>query len=76
MLKELLNGNYFIYQIEDGGCGIVKANDKVEAVVNVKNAYDMHGEHDIEVDVFDIEGNRYFDDSPNVIELGWEINVD
>ena len=73
MLKELLNGNYFIYQIKDGGCGIVKANNKPEAITTVKKAYAAHGEYNINVGIHDIE-KSFFDDAPNVIELGWTIS--
>lgn len=37
-MDELMNGNYWIYQLVDGGCGIVKANDSSEACINVYDA--------------------------------------
>lgn len=30
MFEELTNGNYFIYQFSDGGCGLVKAVNEEE----------------------------------------------
>lgn len=75
MLKELLNGNYYIYQLSDGGCGIVKANTKEEAIAIVIDAYKTHGI--VEVDKSDIDITKIqdglFDDAENVIELGMSI---
>lgn len=80
MLKELTNGNYFIYQINDGGCGIVKAVNVANAAVVVANAY--HDNTGATYDTDDImiypldDGNHYFSGIPNVIELGWSIEID
>lgn len=78
MLKELTNGNYFIYQIADGGCGIVKAVNAANAAVVVANSY--YEVNHSSCDVNDIKirplnnGGHYFEEAPNVIELGWEID--
>lgn len=82
MLEELLNGKYFIYQICDGGCGIVKANTESQAKVIVMDAYRSHCGIDYDYDFEDIEcheitnDNSYFKGTPNVIELGWTIEID
>lgn len=78
MLKELTNGNYFIYQINDGGCGIVKAKSEPEAVANVMDAYRGHNGDEYSATDIDCKniadiGNAFFVDKPNVIELGWII---
>lgn len=79
-MDELMNGNYWIYQIADGGCGIVKANSSSEAYANVMDAY--RGHDGTEYDALDIEikniadmGNAFFADKPKVIELGWQIEM-
>ena len=80
MLKELMNGNYYIYQLSFGGFGIVKANSDVEAKVNIMNAYKGHDGS--EYDATDIWccnicdlSNVFFADDPNVIELGWKLEL-
>lgn len=80
MLKELMNGNYYIYQLRFGGCGIVKANSDVEAKVNIMNTYKGHDGS--EYDATDIWccnicdlSNVFFADDPNVIELGWKLEL-
>ena len=79
MLKELCNGNYFIYQIDDGGCGIVKADDVVDAIVRVIVSYREHGERDLssdDVKCYNIKDiSLYFSSSPDVLEFGWSIEV-
>lgn len=79
-MNELQNGNYFIYQLIDGGCGIVKGKDEAEAVANVMVAYKGHdgSEYsalDIEIKNIRDIGNAFFADRPNVIELGWSIEM-
>ena len=72
MLMDLTNGNYYIYQIKNGGCGLVKANSKDEATAAVLEAYHKHGQPDLteyDVDIWNVH-NECFEDSPNVIELG------
>ena len=82
MLEELLNGKYFIYQISDGGCGIVKANTEAQAVVAVMDAYRSHCGSDFDYSATDIKcykitnDSRYFKGTPNVLELGWSIEID
>lgn len=78
--KKLLNGKYYIYQIEDGGCGIVKADDEVDAVIKVKESYVLHGqpdicEEDIEVHLINYDTCSVFLDTPDVIELGMRIDL-
>jgi len=79
-MDELMNGNYWIYQIVDGGCGIVKAMGEAGAKANVMAAYESHS--GIEYDPADIKvrnirdmGNAFFADRPSVIELGWTIEM-
>ena len=78
MLKELTNGNYFIYQIADGGCGIVKAVNAAHAALVVANSYHAvtHSSYDVDdVKIHPLNnGGHYFEEAPNVIELGWEID--
>lgn len=82
MLKELLNGKYFIYQILDGGCGIVKANSEAQAKAMVIDTYRTHCGSDYDYNMADVEcypitsDNRYFKGTPNVLELGWSIQID
>ena len=75
MLKELMNGNYFIYHISDGGVGIVKAETEEQAKDFVCNAYRKHNSGDYSRDEIYCEKieDGYFDDSPEVIELGWHL---
>lgn len=78
-MNELLNGNYFIYQIIDGGCGIVKAVNAANAAVVVANAYYKNTGATYDTDDITIypldDGNHYFAGIPNVIELGWSIEM-
>lgn len=77
MLKELTNGNYFLYQINDGGCGIVKAENKAQAALVVVNSYNKvtHSSYNVDdVKIHPLSFGHYLDEAPNVIELGWEIN--
>lgn len=78
MIKELTNGDYYLYQIDDGGCGIVKASNEAEAIAKIMDAYRGHG--GAEYDALDIVcknicdvGNVFFADHPSVIEIGWRI---
>lgn len=79
MIKELINGNYFIYQLSDGGCGIVKAESKVKAVELVIDAYNSQHSgtyYESEITVTEIVSkNRLFKNHPNVLELGWSIQI-
>lgn len=69
-LKELTNGDYWYYVIEDGGRGIVKADSPEDAEIKVRNAYKKHGGLS-EYTTVEIYGDIcYFDDSPDVIEIG------
>ena len=74
--KELTNGNYYIYQISDGGCGIVKAETEAEAKLRAAFSYHKHGQPDVhswDVEVFEIDKDGYQEDCPYLIELGWDI---
>lgn len=80
MLKELTNGNYFIYQFNDGGCGIVEGKDEAEAVANVMDAYRGHDGSEYSATDIDCKSiadmeNMFFADKPKVIELGWTIEM-
>ena len=70
MLKELANGNYFCYAIEDGGLGIVKANSPEEAEQKVRDGYNKHGylSDSTQIKIYDIY-QEPFDDAPDVIEI-------
>ncbi len=69
-LKELANGNYHCYAIEDGGLGIVKAESPEEAERKVRDGYKEHGSlsDDTEVEIYDIL-QAPFEDAPDVIEI-------
>ena len=75
-LKELTSGNYYIYQVDDGGCGIVKAENKQKAQLEVAYSYHKHGQPDVHtsnVEVYKIDPQGYQEDCPYLIELGWEM---
>ena len=77
-LKGLTNGKCFLYQLDDGGAGIVEANNKEEAKLKVAWAYHKHGQPDVhsyDVEIYDIDSCNCQDDSPDVIELCWEIQT-
>ena len=80
MLKKLINGNYFIYQLRFGGCGIVKAKNSAEAITNIIDAYRRHDGSEYAVgdinckNIADI-GITFTIDKPNVIELGWKLEL-
>lgn len=70
MLKQLANGNYWFYKLEDGGAGIVKAETEEVAKEKIKDAYEKHSYSDFseEIEVFSID-QVPFDDAPDVIEI-------
>ena len=70
MLKELANGNYFCYVIEDGGMGIVKADNPEDAERKVRDGYTKHSSlsKSTEISIYDIYQTP-FDDAPDVIEI-------
>jgi len=79
MLGELTNGNYFIYQFNDGGCGIVKAVNAAHAAVVVANAYhdNNSGNYDpSDIEIYPIDDGGYKANTPNVIELGWKFEIE
>ena len=60
---------YFAYQIEDGGCGLVTANNATEAEQKVREAYKVHSYLSDTTDVW-IDEPSWFEDFPDVIEVG------
>ena len=79
MLKELTNGKYFIYQLKDGGFGIVYADTVDDAFDKIINSYSIHGGgecNDNDIELFAIENRPYFEDTPDVFELGWWYGYD
>lgn len=82
MLNQLANGSYYIYQVCDGGCGIVKANSTEEAKAIVVDSYNNHSGDDctyvpIDVACYRIPNdNRTFKESSEIIELGFWIDAD
>jgi len=78
VIKKLTKGDYFAYQVDDGGCGIVKANSTDEAREKVALSYNRHGDpyttaNNVEVVSIKAikEDGGYFGD--DVIELGWRM---
>lgn len=72
IIKELTNGEYWFYKLEQGGAGIVKAYNFTEAEQKVKNAYLKHSSPEFceEIEVYKIEKCCcYFEDVPDVIEI-------
>lgn len=59
----------FAYQIEDGGCGIVKANNLEEAERKIREAYNKHGGLSETTDIW-IGEPSWFEDAPDVFEIG------
>ena len=75
-LSDLTNGNFYLYQVDDGGAGIVEADTEEAAKIKVAFSYHKHGQPDVhsqDVEVFKIDSESYFEDCPSVIELAWEI---
>lgn len=70
MLSTLANGDYWYYEWEDGGRGIVKADNSEEAERKVKKSYKAHGYENTseELYIYEIWQNP-FKDSPDVIEI-------
>ena len=74
--KTLTNGYYYIYQVDDGGCGIVRAENEDRARLKVAYSYHRHGQPDVHtsnVEVYKIDPQGYQEDCPYLIELGWEM---
>lgn len=71
--KELLNGDYWLYYLEDGGVGIVKADSSDEAERKVREAYAKHsgnnGEFTEQIGIYEFDGSNWFEDSPDVFEV-------
>lgn len=59
---------YFAYQIEDGGCGVVRADNKKEAEEKVRKAYNLHGELSDTTEIW-IGKPSWFEDCPDVFEV-------
>ena len=70
MFNELTNGNYWCYVLEQGGVGIVRANNSDEAKQKVKDAYTKHSDDPFteEISIYEIY-QKPFDDAPDVIEI-------
>ena len=70
MLKTLTNGDYFLYKLEQGGGGIVRADSPTDAVRKVREAYRKHSSADFTegISVYDIY-QVPFDDCPDVLEI-------
>lgn len=70
MLNTLANGTYWYYRLEEGGSGIVKADNPVEAENKVRDAYKKHSVADFSerIDIYDIY-QKPFEDAHDVIEI-------
>lgn len=70
ILQFIQSKGYFSYRIEDGGIGIVKAENKAEAEKKVRKAYNTHSylSDDACVDISNIE-DAWFEDEPDIIEI-------
>lgn len=72
MLSILANGDYWYYEWETGGKGIVKADSYEEAEKKVRESYAKHsGGYDNsaeELYIYEI-WMKPFDDAPDVIEI-------
>lgn len=70
LLNELVNGNYYYYDLEDGGAGIVMANGWNEAKRKVKEAYTKHSSDPFTENIMIYPINQKpFDDAPDVLEI-------
>ena len=70
MFNILSNGDYWYYEWEDGGKGIVKANSSEEAEHKVRESYKKHGYENTSEEVYIYEiWQKPFEDSPDVIEI-------
>ncbi len=70
MLNELTNGKYFFYRLEEGGSGIVKADNIEQAESEVRDAYIKHSVPKLSegIEIHPIV-QKPFGDSPDVMEL-------
>lgn len=70
MLNTLANGNYWYYILEEGGCGIVKADSSEEAEQKVRDAYTKHSDDLFteEISIYEIYQKPY-GDAPDIIEI-------
>ena len=68
-LSELCNGNYFYYEIEYGGKGIVAADSPEEAELKVRSAYKKHGELSDLTEIRIYDSFSWFKDATDVIEI-------
>ena len=64
------------YALEQGGNGIVFADNEAEAIERVVEAYTKHGGCEggfsEDVTVYPIDTNAWFADCPNVLEIDFE----
>lgn len=77
--KDLTNGDFWVYRIADGGCGIVKAEKGIHPSATVADAYkgyrgEDYSPADIECRQITEKDSR-FRMMGNVIELGWNIEL-
>lgn len=70
VLKTLANGFYYFYKLEEGGAGIVYADNPKEAEFKVRDAYSTHSDtlFTEEIEIFKIYQKPY-EDAPDVIEI-------
>ena len=66
----LSSNGFYAYYVEDGGYGIVMANNMWEAKKKVEDAYIKHGGYSTppKVEITIMEAG-WFDDAPDVVEL-------
>lgn len=70
--NEFLTGNYWLYILELGGTGIVKAKNEDEAYQKVYDAYSKHNGKDgftESIYVEKLECQKPFDDAKDVMEI-------
>lgn len=70
MLSELTNGKYFFYRLEEGGSGIVKADNTEQAESKVRDAYIKHSDPTLSerIEIHPIV-QKPFGDSPDIMKL-------
>lgn len=74
LIKYIENGELWAYELEDGGTGIVIADNSEQAELKVREAYLKHGGYDksgidaTEVRIYEIV-QKPFVDAPNVLEI-------
>lgn len=75
LLKRIMEGEAFLYELEDGGAGLVLADTIDEAEQKVRESYAKHGGYESgsvpgHVRLWAIDTcQRHFPDCPDVLEL-------